>query len=217
MMGGVMRQLFVPVLLGCVLFTSAHSFARESAEEVLDNVKETYDRISDARLTFSEKVVLETAGIEQTVAGTLYVKKSNRYRLELPERTIVTDGTTVWSYSAPSKQVLIDRFKLTPGSLTPEQILTGATGAYQATLLDRETLKGQELIVLKLTPKNASVMQSLKLWVDPDSWLIRRVELVDINDKRTNYVINDIQTDLDLPDTTFTYQIPQGVEVVDLR
>ncbi len=192
-------------------------YASETAEEVLENVRETYDRITDARLIFSEKVVLETAGIEQTVAGTLYVKKEHRYRLELPERTIVTDGTTVWSYSAPSKQVLIDRFKLTPGSLTPEQILTGATGAYQATLIGRETVKGTELIVVKLIPKNASVLQSLKLWVDPDSWLIKRVELVDINDKRTDYSISDIKTDLNLPDTTFTYRIPQGVEVVDLR
>jgi outer membrane lipoprotein carrier protein len=207
-----MRRFIVSLVFCCSCAAFVQVYASDTAEEVLENVKETYDRIKDARLIFSEKVVLETAGIEQTVAGTLYVKKEHRYRLELPERTIVTDGTTVWSYSAPSKQVLIDRFKL-----TPEQILTGATGAYQATLIGRETVKGTELIVVKLIPKNASVLQSLKLWVDPDSWLIRRVELIDINDKRTDYSISDIKTDMNLPDTTFTYRIPQGVEVVDLR
>lgn len=213
-----MKHVFLPFLLLLTAFSRPDLQAGEPAEKVLDNVKERYDQLEDARLVFTEKVILETAGIEQTISGTLYIKKNNKYRLELPERTVVTDGSTVWSYSASSKQVLIDRFKLTPGSLTPEQILTGASGSYQATLLANEDIGGRSMLVLKLIPKTTtSVMQSLKLWVDPDSHLIKKVELVDINDKRTEYLINEIQTDLNLPESKFSYQVPQGVEVVDLR
>jgi len=192
--------------------------AADTAEEVLERVRDRYDDISDARIYFTQLVTMSIAGIEQKVSGTLYLKKSNRYRLELPERTVVTDGKTVWSYSVPNKQVLIDRFKLTPGSLTPEQILTGAPEDFTSTLLEPERIGDSNALVVKLIPRSdASLIQSLKLWVDDQSWLIRKVELIDVNEKKTEYLVRDIKTNAGLPDSLFTYRIPAGVETVDLR
>ncbi len=194
------------------------AYAADTAEEVLGRVRDRYDDISDARIYFTQLVTMSIAGIEQKVSGTLYLKKSNRYRLELPERTVVTDGKTVWSYSVPNKQVLIDRFKLTPGSLTPEQILTGAPEDFTSTLLEPERIGDSKALVVKLIPRNdASLIQSLKLWVDDQSWLIRKVELIDVNEKKTEYLVRDIKTNAGLPDSLFTYRIPAGVETVDLR
>jgi chaperone LolA len=193
-------------------------YATDTAEEVLERVRDRYDDITDARLYFTQMVTMTIAGIEQKVSGTLYLKKSNRYRLELPERTVVTDGTTVWSYSVPNKQVLIDRFKLTPGSLTPEQILTGAPEDFTSTLLEPERIGDSKALVVKLIPRNdASLIKSLKLWIDDQSWLIRKVELIDVNEKKTEYLVRDIKTNTGLPDSLFTYRIPAGVETVDLR
>ncbi|MDH3253257.1 MAG: outer membrane lipoprotein chaperone LolA [Ignavibacteria bacterium] len=202
----------------CCVLVARPLHASDTAEDVLERVRDRYDKITDARLYFTQMVTMTLAGIEQKVSGTLYIKKTNMYRLEMPERTVVTDGKTVWSYSVPNKQVLVDRFKLTSGSLTPEQILTGAPEDFFSTLLDPEQLGDSRTLVVKLVPRNdASLIQSLKLWVDDKSWLIKKVELVDVNEKKTEYLVRDIRMNSGLPDSQFTYQIPEGVEVVDLR
>jgi outer membrane lipoprotein-sorting protein len=41
--------------------------------------------------------------------------------------------------------------------------------------------------------------------------------MIDANGKKTEYVVNDIKLNTGLQDSRFAYQIPQGVEVVDLR
>jgi len=214
----VKRTLALICLAFGLMPVMQQAYAADTAEEVLGRVRDRYDDISDARIYFTQLVTMSIAGIEQKVSGTLYLKKSNRYRLELPERTVVTDGKTVWSYSVPNKQVLIDRFKLTPGSLTPEQILTGAPEDFTSTLLEPERIGDSKALVVKLIPRNdASLIQSLKLWVDDQSWLIRKVELIDVNEKKTEYLVRDIKTNAGLPDSLFTYRIPAGVETVDLR
>jgi chaperone LolA len=214
----VKRVLVLISLASGIVLATQPIRAADTAEDVLQRVRDRYDQITDARLYFTQMVTMALAGIEQKVSGTLYLKKPNMYRLELPERTVVTDGKTVWSYSVPNKQVLIDRFKLTPGSLTPEQILTGAPEDFSSTLLDPERVGDSKTIVVKLTPRNdASLIESLKLWVDDQSWLIKKVELIDVNEKKTEYLVRDIKTNTGLPDSQFTYEVPDGVEVVDLR
>ncbi len=209
---------FIAIVVAAVLtFDSATAFG-QTAAEVLENVNEKYEAISDAQIKFTQRVKLPMTKIDQSSSGTLFVKKSNKYRVDLTDQTIVTNGETVWSYSRPSNQVLIDHFKMNDQSLTPEKILTGAPEDFEATLLGEERLDGHTVVGLKLTPKDKnSFVSSMKLWVDGESWMIRKVEVADVAGKNTTYIVNEIKTDTGLKDSRFTYQIPEGAEVVDLR
>ncbi|MFN0158260.1 MAG: LolA family protein [Bacteroidota bacterium] len=203
----------VMCLLVCVCFVAA-----QTAEEVLENVRQKYDDLRDAELKFSQRVKFEMARVEQRVNGTLYLKKENKYRVELEEQTIVTNGETVWSFSLPTNQVLIDNFKPDERTLTPERILTGAPEDFSATVLQREKVGQIETISVKLVPRDdQSFITSMKLWVDPKEWFIRKVELIDQNGKTTEYEVKEIKINPGLQDSRFTFQIPEGVEVVDLR
>ncbi len=205
--------MMVTVLILCASVGSA-----QTAEELLDRVHDTYASVQDARVHFSQHVKFAMAKLEQNITGTLYLKKKNKYRVELDEQTIITNGETVWSFSPLTNQVLIDHFDVDEQSLTPERVLTGAPGDFSATLSGREKLGRVEVNTIKLIPKNqGSFIISMKLWIDPKEWLIRKVELVDQNGKTTEYVVNEIKVNIGLKDSSFTYQIPEGVEVVDLR
>ena len=57
----------------------------------------------------------------------------------------------------------------------------------------------------------------MKLWVDNSTWLIKKAEILDVNGKQTEYVVTDIKTNVGLEDSRFTFQVPEGVEIVDLR
>jgi outer membrane lipoprotein carrier protein len=193
-------------------------FASQKAEDVLDKVRKRYDAVTDAELQFTEKVRFPMTKIEQQLSGTLYIKKNNKYRVEMDDQVIVTDGQTVWSYSASNNQVVIDRFKEDEQSLTPEKILVGAPENFTATVVGQEKIGAYETTILKLVPKdNQSFIHSLRLWVDEKEWMIRQVEIIDVSEKQTTYAVLQVHTNTGLQDSRFEYRIPKGADVVDLR
>jgi len=211
------RKLVVSVLVGVHTLYGSVS-AGQTAQEILEKVRRKYDSIEDARFDFSQKITFSMTMIEQTMSGTLFLKKTNKYRLELDDQTIVTNGRTVWKYSMPQNQVIIDTFKMNERSLSPERILAGAPEDFFSTLLGKGKIGKSDVVSLKLVPKSDdSLIKSLKLWIDESSWLIRKVELLDVNEKQTVYLVNDVKINVGLQDSYFTYQIPDGSEVVDLR
>ena len=192
--------------------------AGETAQDVLERVRNKYDSINDARLRFSQKTKFELSRIEQNIRGTLFLKKTNKYRVETDDQTIVTNGETVWSYTVSTRQVLIDHFKVDANTMSPERVLAGAPTEFSSTLLGREKLGKAEVVVLKLVPNNdQSLVKTMKLWVDNATWLIRKVEIADVSGKQTEYVVTEVKTNTGLQDSDFTYQLPEGTEVVDLR
>jgi outer membrane lipoprotein carrier protein len=208
------------VLAAVVLFSMSLGLAvaEETAQDVLERMKKMYDGIRDAELTFLQKTRFELSKLEQQVDGRLLLKKTNKYRVETRDQTIVTDGETVWSHSMASNQVLVDHFKLGESSISPEKVLTGAPSDFNASLLGREKLGRTDVVVLKLIPRNErSAVRSMKLWVDSSTWLIRRVEIVDVIGKQTEYLVTDAKLNTGIQDSRFTYQVPEGTEVVDLR
>lgn len=201
------------VVAACVTFA-----AEDGAQDVLERVKKRYDAIDDAQLRFSQKTRFELSKVEQNVSGTLWMKKNNRYRVETGDQTIVTDGVTVWSYSAANNQVLIDRFKMDENSISPERILMHSPTEYTPSILGKDKIGKTDVLVLKLVPRNdQSMIKTMKVWVDNATWLIKKVEILDVNGKQTEYLITDLHINSGVKDSLFTYQIPEGVEVVDLR
>jgi len=204
--------------LCAVILVCASIGAAETAEEVIENMREKYESIEDAEIRFRQHVRFPMANIEQEVGGLLTMKRGNRYRVEFDGRTIVTDGTTVWSYSRPNNQVLIDAFAMDERSFSPENILVRAPSEFVPTLLGQERYRDVELTVIKLVPRDdQAFLQSMKVWVDPDTWLMEKVELVDANGKETTYVVEEIRINTGMSDEQFRFHIPDGVDVVDLR
>ena len=189
-----------------------------SVKEITDRMQKKYESIQDASARFTQHVRFGFSKMEQSFAGTLKMKKPNRYRVETEYQTLVTDGTTVWSFSPVNKQVLIDRYKETPDSFTPEQFLLNLPSNYYATLLQSETGSEKSVITLKLVPKDdQSFIKSMKVWVDEGSWVVKKVEMLDVNDTEKTYTVLEIKINTSLRDTTFVFTPPSGTEVVDLR
>ncbi len=206
------------VCIALVLTIAGAGARAESAQEVLERVKKRYDAINDAEVKFTQHTTYEVSKLEQRISGTLFIKKKNKYRVEFPDRIVVTDGATVWSYNPAHKQVLIDNFKIDPNVVTPEKVLAAAPQDYYASLAGTEKVGSVQTRVLKLVPKddNASI-RMMRLWVDEATWLIKKVDLTDIGGNQTTYTVSDIKVNIGIPDSRFTYQIPDGVEAVDLR
>jgi outer membrane lipoprotein carrier protein len=196
----------------------ALSAGQDSAQDVLENVRKKYDTITDAEIRFTQKTKLPLGKVEQTSAGILYLKKDNKYRIETDDQTIITDGTTVWSFTPSTNQVLIDKYKQDGRTLTPEKLLTGSPEGFVPSLIGKERLGKIDVVQVKLVPTDdQSVIASIRIWVDDKEWIVRQVEVVDANGRQSTYTVQQVRLNNALQDSRFVFQIPHGADVVDMR
>ncbi|MGA9116309.1 MAG: outer membrane lipoprotein carrier protein LolA [Bacteroidota bacterium] len=225
----LVRCVFIGTLCACALTAGpVASFplaaagplppSSEDPEEVLRQLARAYDGLEDAVIRFTRQVRFGAGRLEQTHKGVLWLKKGNMRRLETEERTIVTDGRTVWSYSPLTRQVMIDDFRPDAPFASPDRILGEAPGNYDGTVLGRERLGNTPVILIKLTPRDeAHGAFPMRLWVDPHRWMILKAEVREDTDRVVLYTADEIRTDTGLEDARFRYVPPDGAEIVDLR
>jgi len=186
-----------------------------TAQEIIQNVQNVYKDITDAKASFSQTIKFSKSKA-QTSSGTLYIKKENKYRIETGTQTIVTDGTTSWSYSPKKKQVIIDNYKETGNSFSPNKYLFQYPENFYSDLEGSENLGGKEVYVLKLRPRESGYVKSAKLWVDKSDWIIKKIYIV-TDESTTTYIVKNVQLDVGLSNSKFTFTPPEGVEVIDMR
>ena len=146
------------------------------------------------------------------------MKKSKHYRIESEHQTIVTDGTTVWAYSMANKQVIVDNYKENSNSISPEQFMLNLPANYYTSLLGIEKQATGNTVLLKLVPKDdRSFVKSVKISVEENGWMVRKISILDVNETETAYTVKDIKLNTNIKDKTFTFETPEGAEVVDLR
>jgi len=192
--------------------------AQETAENIVKKVRDNYEKLKSLQADFVQNYTWSLAGETQTVEGKLLLKQGDRYRVETAQQLIVTDGTTVWTYSAEKRQVFVDHLSKTSDQPLPRELLIKYTRDFKAKLLAPEKLAGEEYYRLRFAPKDDdSFVHEVTAWIDPDTWLARKIEQHDINDNVTVYELKNVQRDLAVPDQSFTFKIPDGVEVVDMR
>ena len=204
----------------CLILTLCASVARsgDDPESILKNLQKKYDKIRDASILFTQDVRFGVTNTEQTFKGKLTMKKGNKYRIELEDQTIVTDGSSVWSYSAVTNQLLIDKYREDPKSFSPDKILVNVPRQYAAAIVGDEKLGKTSTTILKLVPKDQSAnLKWLKVWVDTDEWLMKRVQVLDISDNLTTYDVESLTMNKDIDDALFHFDTPHGAEVIDSR
>jgi chaperone LolA len=189
-----------------------------TVKQVTDQLQHRYEMIDDASVQFEQHVKFGYSNIEQNISGTLKMKKPKHYRVESEQQTIVTDGKTVWAYSKANNQVIIDTYKENSNSISPEQFMLNLPANYYASLLGNEKQPEGNIILLKLVPKDdRSFVKSVKVSVEENSWMVRKIVIIDVNETETTYAVKDIKLNTNIKEKTFTFETPEGSEIVDLR
>lgn len=210
-----MRKLLLMVLL---LIPIVSVYADDDAESIVSALQKKYDDVKDISISFVQNVQFAVTQNTQTFSGTLVMKKGNKYRIEMEQQTIVTDGTTVWTFNKANNQVFVDKYKNDPQSFSPDKILTNLSDNYTAEILGKEKHGDHDLTILKLLPKKSRMnIKWMKVWVDTDSWTMKKIQVFDASENLWTYDVNDVRMDTGVADTQFHFDAPAGVDVIDLR
>ena len=209
-----MRIKIIMIILSLIFTAWA-----QSIDDIVEEIQERYEDLQNLSAEFVQSEYFKLTGSKNETRGKIYVKNGVKYRLETEDRTIVTDGESVWTYSLFNNQVLVDRAKKNDGSLLPRDLLFKYPREYYASLLDEVVYNDEDHYIVKLDPKEEThgYVKTMKIWVNCDSYLISKIEYTDFNDNTSTFAIQKIDIEKILPDSFFNFQVPEGVEVVDLR
>lgn len=185
-------------------------------ETAFANLRAFYDATDALSASFTHEVQ-NPFGETQRATGRLFVQ-GNAFRIEMDEQIIVADGETTWIHDVASAQVLVSPYEDDAGTFAPRTLLLRLDDSFEATAVGVDEQDGTRLHTLTVTSDAPEAMfTTLKLWYDPDSLQIKRVRAEDINDTILTFALSDVTLNPDLDAALFTFDMPDGVDVIDLR
>lgn len=197
------------VVLGLALVPMAQA---DEVDEVVDAVEAKYAKVESIQAAFVQTTHSEIFGSEEQ-RGTLVLKRPRMMRWEFTsgvDKLFVTNGKTMWVYTRDDNQVIqYDNVTSQGGADSLLQSLDKLDEMFQVSLIDDS--EGHHL---QLVPKgDEQRFKKLELKLDPEL-NVKHVHFVDAFDQVTELDFQDVKLDVKVPDSTFDFQIPEGVEVI---
>lgn len=210
-----MRSVLLLLLPLCVLLATA---ARaQDAEALFQRLKDTYGTATALRAEFTQTVSSPYADDVPAASGTLFLR-GDQYRVETPAQTLVTDTQTTWIYLPDENQVLINDYVEDETSFSPTAFFLTFEDRYDVTAADAVQHEGERHYRLRLEPRAPDrFFEEVTLWLRDRDTLVTRLVVLDANETRMTFDLDDVALDPALEDDLFSFTPPAQAEVVDLR
>jgi outer membrane lipoprotein carrier protein len=160
-------------------------------------------------------------GVDQTESGALVMKKPGLMRWEYrdPEvKLFVADGRDTYLYTPEDRQVLVSRFTADDLRSTPLQFLLGQgdiRGSFKVGWEPDPAVRADGGILLRLTPRSAGTDYAyVIIECDGRSFDLRRIVIQERTGNTSEFVFNNVRTNVKVDSKQFRFKIPKGVEVI---
>ncbi|MDA0746350.1 MAG: outer membrane lipoprotein carrier protein LolA [bacterium] len=215
-------KIWMVVLVG-VLVVSGSAWGIDGLEAIRRQ-QERFQDLKDLSAQFKKRHYWKLVDQATEIKGRLYVQKPDRFRFETDVQTVMTDGQTAWNYVPDNEQVLMSSYGQIQEDRSYEKLLFdlillgGYAERFIPTYAGEERVDGKRCHLVELASRGEErYISRVRLWVDRGMWLVRRVEYVNINDDVTTYELSNLKVDPGLKVSFFKFELPQEIEVIDLR
>lgn len=204
-------------LIGRPAHAQQEATAEEKARTMATQLSDRYDAIESMRLRFVQTASSAFMDTDERYSGEL-VFTDTEYRIETSNQTIVTDGVTTWIHNRGQQQVIINDFVEDETAFSLTRFLRSFSEEYRTSWEGTQTLDGSRHDRLRLLPTDDfAAFRQVDLWVRQSDGLVTRLIAVDLNDVRMVFDLSDIKVNPAVPEGHFAFDIPDDVDVVDLR
>lgn len=207
------------LIAGTSLSAMAQSEAR--AKAILAAVSKKYKTYDAIKTDFTFTVNNPQAKINETQAGTLYVRsKANKYKVILKDQELISDGKNQWTYLKEDKEVQLSEVNNGADAFNPAKIFTIYEKGYKSLYTHDSKVNGRIYHHIELAPidKKTSFFK-IKLKVDKLNKQIGNATIYDKNGSQYTYAIKTFTPNVKVPESMFMFDAKKypGVELVDLR
>ena len=215
-----MRRTLLLMLLAVLTVPSATARQGPGLGALIDGVERKLERMRDLSANFVQ-ISEDALNRIQRQEGHLYLRRPRmmRWEYQSPEEYLfVSDGRTVYYYVPAEKQVSRENVGDAMDDRIPIMFLLGRSD------LENEFTRIEQLAVppkvpgarvLQMYPRRQSGVDEVLLEVDPDTFDIRRLRLTFSDGSTMELVLDQIETDVELDESIFDFEIPPGVDVIE--
>jgi outer membrane lipoprotein carrier protein len=190
--------------------------------EILACAEEKYEALRTLRARFRQTIVVPLLERTRTGSGLWYQKGRGRFKMEFTDPhgdLIVADGTYVWLYYPTTNpgQVIRSTIEASPTGAQmfdlQGRIFDDAKTVYEAEHVLDEEVTGKPTHLVALTPREASPYRLVRVWVDTETFLVRKFEITEENETVRTVELSQLEPDVPITDRTFLFQLPSEVDV----
>ena len=131
---------------------------------------------------------------------------------------VISDGDYFWVYypSLHDDQVIRYPVSQSPGRYDFfQEFLNDPASKYEASDGGLEDVGGKSCRVIELTPKAEATYRRARLWLDPETDLICRLEVHQENGSIRTVTLRSLRLNPALTGEEFVFEVPEGARVVD--
>lgn len=207
---------FRAVLLMIIFMTVTSTLAH--GEEITRRIQQQYDSLKGFQAEFTQNLTNAASGEVETRRGKIAFMQPSLIRWETaaPEPEILIVGEdAVWNYFSEDGIAIKYPLSQVLNSKTMVRFLSGKARLEEDFAVDNQGMdKG--LVKIRLTPKEPEPSLVLAyIWVDPKSYLIRSVLIVDFYGNGNQVNLPKLELNPKLSKGYFNFTPPPGVEVQD--
>ncbi len=192
-------------------------FSQETLSHILQKVEAKYKNMKSLSMNFTKEVKSPNFESKEKSRGKIWLKNPDKFRLDSEQEQLVSDGKIVWIYSKENKQVTKNRREKVKNIMEVNQLVSNFSTNYKTSLKGKEKVLDLPCWILELTPKSENeAITKLFLWVESKTFLIRKLEYIDISENKITLLFNQISPGAKISDKKFYFRLPTGVEFVDL-
>lgn len=187
------------LLMNLMLFTLSN-------DNIVTKLQETFDNISYMQADFSQ--ISES---NNAISGKFYFAKENKYRIELSNNIIISDGQSIWNHDINRKKVIISNIDEDPLAFSFRQYIFEYPS--KCKIVEEETKNGY-LLFLDASDTDLN-FKSAKLWITTN-YLIEKILVIDFADNPFTLQFSNIKILNAIDESLFRFN-EKDIKVIDLR
>lgn len=202
--------------------SEAQAAAVDCAERVARRVQAHYESVRDLSARFEQRVqsVMGGPGAETRSSGRVVFRKPGKMRwsYEQPQPSeVISDGSTLWLYDPAAGEV--QKLAVAQGYLAGAglQFLMGEGKLVEDFEVSADDCSAEATSVwLELVPREPASFERIRLRAEVESGEVRETAIVDLFGNETRIAFDALRLDSNPPLQTFQFEVPDGVEVIEL-
>jgi outer membrane lipoprotein carrier protein len=138
-----------------------------------------------------------------------------------PGEAVIIDGRSVWVYTPSTTPGQVIRMSVPSGGPVYGYnmlawLLDRPAERYSASYLRADVVGGRSMDVVELVPAVPDLpFEKAVLWLDRADGIPRRLEITEHSGATRTLTLSKVRVNQSVPDSTFRFEVPSGVRVVD--
>lgn len=197
--------------MGISLISLGHVYAQANkADEILNKLSAKTKAYHSISASFKFKLEDEASNTHSEQDGTIKIE-GNKYYLVLGDNTIISNGTTRWTYNRSNNEVYIDNIDTTSGGdngmINPSHLFSMWETGFKRTYDGMKTIDGKSLEEIRLFPNNpkGKSYHTIKLYIDGQKNEIARIVVMGKDGQNFTYIVKSFEGNGDVPASLFEY------------